>query len=66
MIAELQAEKQRLDEAIVALERLSAGKLRTRNKHDDAPISASESSLHDVNAVDGAGEEFPRGSLGPN
>jgi hypothetical protein len=32
MISELQAEKQRLDEAIQALERLSAGKLRRRGR----------------------------------
>ena len=32
MIAELQAEKERLDEAIQALERLSAGKLRRRGR----------------------------------
>jgi hypothetical protein len=32
MITELQAEKTRLDEAIVALERLSAGKLRRRGR----------------------------------
>jgi hypothetical protein len=32
MISELQAEKQRLDEAIQALERLSAGKTRRRGR----------------------------------
>ena len=32
MIAELQAEKERLDEAISALERLSAGKIKRRAK----------------------------------
>jgi hypothetical protein len=32
MITELQAEKARLDEAIQALERLSAGKLRRRGR----------------------------------
>jgi hypothetical protein len=32
MIAELQAEKERLDEAILALERLSAGKVKKRSK----------------------------------
>ena len=32
MIAELQAERQRLDEAITALERLSAGKARRRGR----------------------------------
>ena len=32
MIAELQAEKQRLDEAILALERLSAGKPKRHAK----------------------------------
>jgi hypothetical protein len=32
MITELQAEKTRLDEAIQALERLSAGKLRRRGR----------------------------------
>ena len=32
MIAELKAEKTRLDEAILALERLSAGKLRRRGR----------------------------------
>lgn len=32
MIAELQAEKERLDEAILALERLSARKLRRRGR----------------------------------
>lgn len=32
MIVELQAERQRLDEAIDALERLSAGKLRRRGR----------------------------------
>jgi hypothetical protein len=32
MISELQAEKQRLDEAIEALERLSAGKNRRRGR----------------------------------
>ncbi len=32
MIAELQAERQRLDEAIVALERLSEGKARRRGR----------------------------------
>lgn len=32
MIAELQAERQRLDEAIQALERLSAGKARRRGR----------------------------------
>ena len=32
MIAELQAERQRLDEAIQALERLSAGKIRRRGR----------------------------------
>jgi hypothetical protein len=32
MIAELQAERQRLDEAIQALERLSAGKTRRRGR----------------------------------
>lgn len=32
MISELQAERQRLDEAIQALERLSAGKARRRGR----------------------------------
>lgn len=32
MIAELQAERQRIDEAIGALERLSAGKIRRRGR----------------------------------
>ena len=32
MIAELTAERNRLDEAILALERLSAGKLRRRGR----------------------------------
>jgi hypothetical protein len=32
MIAELQAERQRIDEAIQALERLSAGKVRRRGR----------------------------------
>jgi hypothetical protein len=32
MIAELQAEKERLDEAIQALERLTAGKIRRRGR----------------------------------
>lgn len=32
MIAELQAERNRLDEAIAALERLSAGKIRRRGR----------------------------------
>jgi hypothetical protein len=32
MIGELQAERQRLDEAIQALERLSAGKIRRRGR----------------------------------
>lgn len=32
MIAELKAEKTRLDEAILALERLSAGKVRRRGR----------------------------------
>jgi len=32
MIVELQAERQRLDEAIQALERLSAGKVRRRGR----------------------------------
>ena len=32
MIAELEAEKTRLDEAILALERLSAGKVRRRGR----------------------------------
>lgn len=32
MIAELQAERQRIDEAIQALERLSAGKIRRRGR----------------------------------
>jgi hypothetical protein len=32
MIAELQAERQRIDEAIQALERLSAGKMRRRGR----------------------------------
>ena len=32
MIAELKAEKTRLDEAILALERLSTGKLRRRGR----------------------------------
>ena len=36
MIAELQVEKERLDEAILALERLSAGKARRRAKSSRA------------------------------
>jgi len=53
MIAELKAEKTRLDEAILALERLSAGKLRRRGrpprwvaeelKHKAAAASAGDS-----------------------
>jgi hypothetical protein len=37
MIAELQAEKQRLDDAILALERLSAGKVKKRAKSSPPP-----------------------------
>jgi hypothetical protein len=36
MIIELQAEKARLDEAIVALERLAAGKVKRRTKYKTA------------------------------
>ena len=37
MIAELRAEKTRLDEAILALERLAAGKLRRRGPPPPSP-----------------------------
>ncbi len=44
MITELEAEKARLDEAIVALERLSANKVRKqRTKHKGpAPVAEGE------------------------
>ncbi|HEY3458160.1 MAG TPA: hypothetical protein VGK64_26505 [Bryobacteraceae bacterium] len=37
MIGELRAEKTRLDEAILALERLAAGKLRRRGRPPHSP-----------------------------
>jgi hypothetical protein len=47
MIAELQAEKERLDEAILALERLSAGKPKRRSKQGRTGRRESdESTLH--------------------
>jgi hypothetical protein len=42
MITELQAEKARLDEAIVALERLSAGKVRKQRMKHKRPAPAAE------------------------
>ena len=65
MIAELQAEKQRLDEAIIALERLSAGKVRNRNK-SGANAAASSDESSDVNAADSTGEEFSMDHLRSN
>jgi len=50
MITELQAEKTRLDEAIQALERLSAGKLRRRGR---PPRWISEQLKHKTAAVGG-------------
>ena len=52
MITELQAEKTRLDEAIQALERLSAGKLRRRGR---PPRWISEQLKHKTAAVGGEG-----------
>jgi len=55
MITELQAEKTRLDEAIQALERLSAGKLRRRGR---PPRWISEQLKHKTAAAGGeSGEE---------
>ena len=42
MIGELQAEKERLDEAILALERLSAGKPKRRSTQAAGPASSEE------------------------
>jgi hypothetical protein len=50
MIAELQAEKQRLDEAIAALEQLSLPKIRRRGR----PTKSSEEEKHPQG---GAGSE---------
>jgi hypothetical protein len=50
MITELQAEKTRLDEAIQALERLSAGKLRRRGR---PPRWISEQLKHKTAAAGG-------------
>ncbi|MGH9809494.1 MAG: hypothetical protein ACRD9W_19950 [Terriglobia bacterium] len=52
MITELQAEKTRLDEAIQALERLSAGKLRRRGR---PPRWISEQLKHKAAAAGGEG-----------
>jgi hypothetical protein len=52
MITELQAEKLRLDEAIQALERLSAGKIRRRGR---PPRWVSEQLKHKAAAA-GSGE----------
>lgn len=56
MIAELQAERQRLDEAIVALERLSAGKLRRRGRR---PRWLSEE-IQRQNTEAGAEDQSPK------
>jgi hypothetical protein len=50
MITELQAEKSRLDEAIQALERLSAGKIRRRGR---PPRWVSEQLKHKAAAAGG-------------
>jgi hypothetical protein len=50
MIAELQAEKERLDEAILALERLSAGKPKRRPKPARVGRRESDETLHEVAA----------------
>lgn len=56
MIAELQAERQRLDEAIQALERLSAGKVRRRGRpprwlKDEAQRQSATSERSDEEGV---------------
>ena len=50
MIAELRAEKTRLDEAILALERLAAGKLRRRGR----PLHSPAEELKHKTAAAGA------------
>ena len=54
MISELQAEKNRLDEAIQALERLSAGKIRRRGR---PPRWVSEQLKHKTAAAGEGGED---------
>ncbi|HEY6987030.1 MAG TPA: hypothetical protein VH369_01525 [Bryobacteraceae bacterium] len=54
MIAELKAEKTRLDEAILALERLSAGKLRRRGR---PPRWVAEELKHKAAAAGEGSEE---------
>jgi hypothetical protein len=54
MIAELQAEKQRLDEAILALERLSAGKPKRRTKALRGRRDVEELPEHEVAAAAGS------------
>jgi len=48
MITELQAEKERLDEAIGALERLSAGNKAKRRPKGERPAAAGKSTDADV------------------
>ena len=55
MIAELQAEKQRLDEAILALERLSAGKPKRRVKAARGRRDTEEIAEHEAAAAAGSG-----------
>ena len=54
MITELQAEKMRLDEAIQALERLSAGKIRRRGR---PPRWVSEQLKYKVTAAGEGGDD---------
>lgn len=58
MIAELQTEKERLDEAIQALERLSAGKIKRRGR---PPRWLKEEIQRQVPGPERAEEEIPRG-----
>jgi hypothetical protein len=55
MIAELQAEKERLDEAILALERLSAGKPKRLPKAKRSRREIEEIAEHDAAAAAGGG-----------
>jgi hypothetical protein len=58
MIAELQAEKQRLDEAILALERLSAGKPKRHPKAKRGRREVEEIAEHDAAAAAAGGRHF--------
>jgi len=55
MIAELQTEKQRLDEAILALERLAAGKPKRRGKAARGRRDMEETPEHGAAAAAGSG-----------